>query len=406
MEQFTRGRQAANRFRDLYGKKTLHQILRYDETVRRFKKKFNARFCYLASASGRVEIIGNHTDHNGGKVIGCTVDSDILAAFLPADDGKVLIAGNNYRTINFDVNDVFETESGSSGMAKGVLAGLSLRGYKIGGFKALLDSELPAGAGMSSSAAFQLLIASVQNHLYNGGGIPARALAEAGQYAENVYFKKPCGLFDQGVIAVGGIVEIDFSNGFSPKRLKNGLPSLNLVVTDTGKSHSSLTEHYAAIPREMKQIAALFGKNRLIDVDEKAFFESFDKSAQAAGSRAALRAKHFFEENLRVQMAEQALTDGDKEKFLSLINQSGDSSAVNLQNCSVSDDASIADAVAYARKICPGCASRVHGGGFQGTVLAFVETEDLNCFVEKMGERYGRKNVKVLRVRNVGATVL
>lgn len=406
MEQFTSGRQAVSKFADLYGEKTFRQFLRYDELVRHFKRKFKTRFCYLASASGRVELIGNHTDHNGGKVVGCTIDADIVAAFLPDKSGKVHIEGNNYRNIDFDIADIFMVESGSIGMVKGVLAALSNRGYKIGGFKAMLNSTLPSGAGMSSSAAFQLLAASIQNHLYNLGKISAKVLAEAGQFAENVYFKKPCGLLDQGVIAVGGIVEIDFRNGFETRRLQNNNQSLDFVVVNTGKSHSSLTEHYAAIPQEMKQVAEFFGKQRLADVDEMAFNLHFDKVAQATSQRAALRAKHFFEENARVEKAVDALRQGDKQRLLSLVNQSGDSSIYNLQNCSVGKDTTVADAVTFARKICPNCASRVHGGGFQGTILALVEAKDVICFTEEMSERYGKDNVKVVRVRNCGATVL
>lgn len=406
MEQFTSGRQAVSKFADLYGKKTFHQFLRYDELVRHFKKKFKTRFCHLASASGRVELIGNHTDHNGGKVVGCTVDADILAAFLPEKNGKVHIEGNNYRNIDFDIADIFKVESGSIGMVKGVLAGLSKRGYKIGGFKAMLNTTLPSGAGMSSSAAFQLLVASIQNHLYNGGRISAQVLAEVGQFAENVYFKKPCGLLDQGVIAVGGIVEIDFHNGFEAHRLQNNNESLNFVVVDTGKSHSSLTEHYAAISQEMKQVAEFFGKERLADVDEKTFFNQFEQVAQATSQRAALRAKHFFEENARVEQTAEALLQGNKQRLLSLINQSGDSSVYNLQNCAVGNDTTVADAVKFARKICPNCASKVHGGGFQGTILALVDGKDISRFTEEMSKRYGKDKVKVVRVRNFGATVL
>ncbi|MGN1066199.1 MAG: galactokinase [Candidatus Fimimonas sp.] len=406
MEKFTNGRQAMGKFADLYGKKTFQQLLRYEELVRRFKKKYKSKFCYLASSSGRVELIGNHTDHNGGKVLGCTVDADIVAAFLPNDTNKVCLEGNNYRRINFDVADIFNVESGSTGMVKGVLAGLANRGYKVGGFDAVVNSTLPSGAGMSSSAAFQLLVATIQNHLYNDGKISEKTLAEVGQFAENVYFKKPCGLLDQGVIAVGGLVAIDFSHGFCATRVQNNLASLNLVVVNTGKSHSTLTEHYAAIPQEMKDVARFFGKERLADVDEQTFWENFAQAQRATSSRAVLRAKHFFEENRRVEMAVQAVQEGNNAQLISLLNASGQSSEHNLQNCRVGDDSTIADAVAFAHTVCPHCAARVHGGGFQGTVLAVVENSDVGIFTEEMSKRYGKNNVKLLKVRKRGATVL
>ncbi len=406
MQQFTNGRQALGRFADLYGKKTFHQLLRYEELVRRFKKKYKCKYCYIASSSGRVELIGNHTDHNGGKVIGCTIDADIVAAFLPTNQNRIHLEGNNYRNINFNVDDIFTVEGGSVGMVKGVLAGLFNRGYKVGGFDAVANTTIHGGAGMSSSAAFQLLVATIQNNLYNDGKISPSVLAEVGQYAENVYFQKPCGMLDQGVIAVGGMVSIDFRNGFEATRVENNLTSLNLVVVDTGKSHASLTEHYAAIPQEMKQVAAYLGKERLADVDESEFWNNCSQIAEGTSQRAVLRAKHFFQENRRVASAIQALQSGNKQEFIDLINSSGDSSIFNLQNCSLNGDNTIAEAVEFARKICPNCASRVHGGGFQGTILAVMENKDVALFSEEMSKKYGKNSVKVLKVRNVGATVL
>lgn len=406
MEKYTGGRQATRCFADLYGKSTLFQLKRYDELIRAFKRKYKSKFCYLASSSGRVELIGNHTDHNGGKVVGCTVDLDIVAAFLPSDNGKVVISGNNYRDIVFNVADVDEKESGSVGMAKGVLAGLRNRGKQIGGFYAICNTTVPSGAGVSSSAAFQLLVAAIENHLYNNGEVTPATMAEVGQYAENVYFNKPCGLLDQGVIAVGGVVEIDFCNGFDAKRLDGDLHNLALVVVDTGKSHAQLTGHYAAIPAEMKAVATHFGKDRLVDVDADLFFNNYDRVSQAVGQRPALRAKHFFEENLLVDSVSKALADGDKNAILEAINASGDSSMRQLQNCSVDGDTTIADAVTYARSVFPKCASRVHGGGFAGTILVVADKKEAGRIAECMGKKYGKKAVYLLRVRKVGATVL
>lgn len=406
MEKFSSARQVTKFFPSLYGKKKLHQLKRYEELIRKFKKNYQTSFCYLASSSGRVEIIGNHTDHNGGRVVGCTIDLDIVAAFLPDESGKITVCGNGYRDIVFDISEIDVIESGSIGMVKGVLAGLKKRGKNIGGFCALLNSNLPSGAGISSSAAFQTLIAAIQNALYNDSSLSPQLLAEVGQYAENVYFNKPCGLLDQGVIAVGGVVTIDFKDGFRAEKLKGNLLGLNLVVTDTGKSHASLTEHYAAIPKEMKAVAHSFGKDRLIDVNEQLFFDNLRRVERDEGVRPMLRAKHFFEENRRVQQVCDAITNNDVASFLQAVNQSGESSISQLQNCSVEDDRTVAEAVEYARKICPSCASRVHGGGFAGTVLAIVTDKDVRRFADEMGKRYGKDKVHVLKVRTVGATVL
>lgn len=406
MEKFSSGRQVTGKFPALYGKKTFFQLKRYDELIRSFKKKYKSRFCYLASSSGRVELVGNHTDHNGGKVIGCTVSLDIVAAFLPNDENRVSVCGNGYRDIVFDLSEVDKVESGSVGMVKGVLSGLKKRGKKIGGFDALLNTTLPGGAGISSSAAFQLLIAVIQNNLYNNGEISAKTLAEVGQYAENVYFNKPCGLLDQGVIAVGGVVEIDFKNGFEEKQLGGNLLGLNMVVVDTGKSHSSLTEHYAAIPREMKAVAVHFGKDRLADVDEALFFNNIKRVSDNVGARPSLRAKHFFEENHRVELFGKALAENDRKTLLSVVNESGQSSINQLQNCSVGDDRTIADAVEFGRGLCKNCAVRVHGGGFAGTILALVENKEVSRFTDEMAKRYGKNKVFVLKVRTKGATVL
>ncbi|MCM1289410.1 MAG: hypothetical protein NC132_02000 [Corallococcus sp.] len=406
MEKYSCGRQALGKFADLYGKVTLFQLKRYDELIRTFRRKYKSKFCYLASSSGRVELIGNHTDHNGGKVIGCTVDLDIVAAFLPNETGEVIISGNNYRDIVFNIADVDKKESGSIGMVKGVLAGLKRRGKNVGGFYACLNTTVPSGAGVSSSAAFQLLCAVIQNELYNDGQVSAQTMAEVGQYAENVYFNKPCGLLDQGVIAVGGVVKIDFKNGFEATRLDGSLQNLALVMVDTGKSHSQLTEHYAAIPAEMKAVAAHFGKDRLADVDSVLFFNNYNRAASSVGERPALRAKHFFEENALVDAVSQALSAGDKNAIIEAVNKSGDSSINQLQNCNVGDDRTVADAVLYARTACPRCASRVHGGGFAGTILAVADKKDAPRFAEAMAKKYGKNAVHLLRVRRVGATVL
>lgn len=400
MQKFTCGEQAAQYFEGLYGKKTLPQLKRYENLVRRFRKKYNADYCYLASSSGRVELIGNHTDHNGGKVAACAVNLDIVAAFLPAD--KVEISGDNYRDICFAPQEAKNVQSGSTGMVKGVMHALSSWGKNTGGFVACVSSVLPSGSGLSSSAAFQLLTAAVQDSLYNGGEVDAVTLAKAGQYAENVYFRKPCGLLDQAVIAIGGAVKADFSCGqFTSFDMGNLQP----IVINTGKSHASLTQQYAAIPQEMAAVAAYFGKEKLCQVEEKDFFDAFREVVRHTGERPALRARHFFTENRRVEQFCDAAQRGQTQRMLQLLDESGESSRRDLQNCGSAKDA-IVQALRFCKQTCPQCACRVHGGGFGGTVLAIAPPEHREALYNSAVEKFGAENVFRLTLRRCGATVL
>lgn len=403
MQFFTDTDKLAKALSRIYKKPTYSDFVRYKALRRTFIDEFLTDGCYFATAPGRVELIGNHTDHNGGRVIGCAVDRDIVAAFVPAENTVTII--NSHGRVCFDMTSIDTPERGSVGMIKGVLCYLRHCGYNVGGFKACINSVLPIGAGLSSSAAFQLLIGTIINHAYNDGGIPVDVLARAGQYAENVYFCKPCGLFDQAVVAHGGLVALDFSDGVTCRSLPS-LTNLQLIAINTGKSHSALTAEYAAIPAEMGLVANCFDKRRLIDVSQDDFFERFVAVEQAVGLRPMLRARHFFEECNRVDMAAQAICDNNNDDLLRLINESGDSSNDLLQNCSVGTDTSVADAVEFVRRACPYAASRVHGGGFAGTVLCVVQRQYARELVDTLISRYGKHNVMPLAVRYLPATVL
>ena len=407
MLKFINGTQVRPFLKDLYGKPMLDQIVRYQGLIDTFKKQFGAKHCHMATSSGRIEIVGNHTDHNGGKVLGCAISFDILSAFLPTDNGKVRIKSQGHQDIAFNLEDIYKIDGGSLGMAKGVLAYLKDHGYNIGGFVACLQSTLPSGVGISSSAAFQSLIGAIVSHLYNDGNISAETIARAGQFAENNYFNKPCGLLDQGVIAVGGVVTIDFCDGFDAKPI-DALPvGYDFVLINTGGNHATLTAHYKAITDEMRLVANHFGCDRLIQVDEQKFFESYHQIVDTYGLRPALRAKHFFEENKVVQSAITALQNGDMPTFIDMVNKSGDSSLNQLQNCSVGvDDSVIPDAIKLARQICPSCGCRVHGGGFAGTILAVVPMQETTNLVQRMQQVYGENTAYVLKARKYGATVL
>ena len=389
----------------LYGRKNVVELERYKTVLAQFKKLFGHNSAYLCSSSGRVEFVGNHTDHNGGRVLACAVSLDIVAAFAPNGTDVINIHGKNRKSIRFSVRDLGKTGGGEN-LSKGVVAYLKGQGYNVGGFDAYTDSTIPVGAGVSSSAAFEMVVATIISELFNNGAIAVEQLAKSGQFAENEYFCKPCGLLDQSVVAIGGVVALDFAEDLRYTRVKADFSKIQLALIHTGTSHANLSSLYASIPAEMKSVAAYFGKQRLIDVEENAFFASYDQVVKAVGVRPALRAKHFYEENNRVDDVWQALTAGDVNKVVELVNSSGDSSLNQLQNCAVNEtDTAIADIVRTARSICP-CGARVHGGGFAGTVLCVVPSEYATEFYDKVTAIYGADKVIPLRLRTAGAIVL
>lgn len=406
MQKFFYAKQIVPHLQGLYGRRNLSDVTRYEEVLTEFKRRFGYDYAHFCSASGRVELIGNHLDHNGGTVLGCAVNLDIVAAFRGNGTNVVRVLGKDRSAIRLDLSDDTLKPAGSAGLVAGVLTYLKMQGHAVGGFDAYTHSTVPSGGGVSSSAAFELVIGSIVSHLFNDGAISPETLARAGQFAENEYFGKPCGLLDQSVIAVGGLVKLDFANNLQFERLQAQCGGFQLVLLDTGLSHSSLSHLYAEIPAEMSAVARHFGKNRLVEIDEKAYFDQFSDVLRTVGERAALRAKHFFEENSRVAAAEAALQRGDVSTLINLINESGDSSLYQLQNCAVDEkDTAIYDAIKLARSIAP-CGARVHGGGFAGTVLCVVPTEYVREFLARMSATYGENKVLPLLVRPLGATVL
>ena len=405
MQLYYNATDAVKYFSALYGKSHYDQYLRYNRVLSAFARIFGGSGAYLCSVSGRVELIGNHTDHNGGRVLGCAIDLDVVAAFRPNGGNVINVEGRGRNKISVDLSAPAKI-CGSAGLVRGVAEYLASCGYVVGGFDAYTDSTVTGGAGISSSAAFETAIAAIINSCFNNGNIPYDVIARAGQYAENKYFNKPCGLLDQSVVGLGGAVALDFADGIACTRLDVAHCPVQLVLVDTGVSHSDLSPLYAAIPSEMFAVAQYFGRKRLIEVDEQAFARSYDDVARVVGKRAALRAKHFFEENRRVDQAQAALLSGDAPALIAAVNASGDSSLYQLQNCSVSpSDTAIADIIAAARAICP-CGARVHGGGFAGTVLCVVPNEHSAYFTERAAQLFGRERVYPLRLRTAGATVL
>lgn len=398
-------------FDALYGEVSQSQIQRYESLFNKFKITFNCDGAYVASSSGRVEVCGNHTDHNGGSVVSCAISLDTLAMFLPSENGVVHIKSEGYDDIVVDLNaEECEKIGTSSALVRGVAVALKKRGFKVGGFNACFTSNVLGGAGISSSASFEVLIAEIFNFLYNDGIIDCEIKSKVAQFAENVYFGKPCGLLDQTAIAFGGLNKLDFSdvNHIVVNKIENSLSDYTLMLVNTGGSHADLTDEYASIPSEMKQVAKLFGKNRLIEVGEQVFYDGLPKIYDKVCDRAILRTVHFFEENNRVDKVCEALRLNDYETFLSMINQSGDSSLWQLQNCYVSNSTvqSIPKALSVLKRCLANCACRVHGGGFAGCVLCVVDNNKKEKFLRYAHSLYGDKNVIQLRVRSVGTIVL
>jgi len=361
------------------------------------------------SSSGRAEILGNHTDHNLGKVIVSAISRDIIAAVKKREDGLIEICSDGFYPIHFNVKDsrMRPAEKGRSyALARGVVEGVKRRGYSVGGFSAYTQSGIFRGAGISSSAAFEVLIAEILNVLYCDGKLSAGEKAEIGKFAENEYFGKPCGLLDQTGVVLGGMNEVDFKNISSPEIKRLSAPEgYKIVITNAGGNHASLTEHYADIRKEMSAAASFFGEEYLRGVDEKKFFSSIPELKKKVSERAVLRAIHFFEENERVDLAARALESGNTSEFLRAVNESGESSLICLQNAFVpgSDVQPVALALKLSQKYIRDGAVRLHGGGFAGTIIAFVSDDGEEEYIKRMASVFGEESVFSANVRNIGA---
>lgn len=400
----------------LYGEaQTDFQTERYLALANRFKESFGGDDVRFFSAPGRTEICGNHTDHNNGKVLAAAINLDAVACVNVRDDLVINVNSEGYAPLSVDITDldVAENEAGqSSALIRGVCAGFKKLGYSVGGFNACVTSRVLSGSGLSSSAAFEVLIGTVLNHLYNDGKISAVEIARISQYAENVYFKKPCGLMDQTACSVGGFVKIDFKDTEKPviEKVDFDIEKYNhfLCIVDTGGNHADLTDDYASIRKEMNSVAEFFGKKVLREVDENDFFINIGEIRKKTGDRAVERAVHFYGENNRVDKVEKALKNGDFEAFANLIIESGKSSFMYNQNCFTVKDIlnqPVALALCVAEKLLDGTgAVRVHGGGFAGTVQAFVPNEKKNVFVDSMKKIFGENSCYILNIRSVGGT--
>ena len=391
---------------------------RFRELARRHAAAFpEDREVECFSVPGRTEVGGNHTDHNGGRVLAAAVDLDIAAVAARAADGLAAVESEGYEPQRIELKSLQAREEERfrpAALTRGIAARLSELGYRIGAFHASLSSRVLKGSGLSSSAAYEVAIGTILNHLYNGGRIPAVELAGACRYAENVYYGKPCGLMDQTTCAVGGFVAIDFADPAAPlvERIEVDFAATGfaLVIVDTGGHHADLTEDYAAIERERKETARALGAQNLRGGSRERLLEQAAALRRTVGDRAFLRALHFYDDDRRAAEEAAALRRGDFREFLRLVVESGESSWMLLQNCyppGAAREQGIPLALAVSRSVLEGQGAwRVHGGGFAGTIQAFVPAGLLPRYLARMRELFGPDSCHELTVRQAGAVKL
>lgn len=396
-----------------YRDRILHIVKGYAKTL---DKEEDAQVA-IFSAPGRTEIGGNHTDHQRGKVLTGAVDLDAIACAAPNGTSIVNIFSEGYGVISVDSKqlDILpEEKNTTAALVRGVLAGFSDIGYAVSGFDAYMISDVPGGSGLSSSACFEVLIGVIVNGLFCGNKLTMPAIAKIGQHAENLFFGKPSGLLDQMGCAMGGIIAIDFQDKSNPayKAVNFDFTSTGYVlcIVDTGADHSDLTGYYADVPSEMRAVAAEMGKEVLCEVDELAFIEAVPQLRKKLGDRAILRAIHYFTDCHRVDKQVAALESGDFEQFLRLVSSSGHSSYMYLQNVATYRDPAdqpVAVALAMAGHYLKGTgARRVHGGGFAGTIQAYVPLDLLPEFKAGMDALIGNDACQVTYIRPVGGCTL
>lgn len=390
-----------------------YQKDRYTKAIERFEAQYGEGPVVIYSAPGRSEVGGNHTDHQHGEILAASINLDAIAVTRPLAQDVVRVVSDGYDEIVIDIKQlglIEEEKETTAALVKGVLAGVKKRGYQIGGFESYITSDVLIGAGLSSSAAFETVIGTILSCLYNDGSISFTEIAMIGQYAENVYFGKPCGLMDQMACATGSLVHVDFLNPEEPKveRIAFDLNQYgySLCITDTKGSHADLTADYAAVPEEMKRVAAFFGKDVLRTVSEEDIIKNLPKLRIETGDRSVLRALHFINENKRVGQEVEALKREDISTFLKLIEASGNSSFKYLQNVYSNSDVqqqNVSLALQFSEMtlgkdgVC-----RVHGGGFAGTIQAFVKNEAVATYCDVMNRIFGDGACSILKIRKYG----
>lgn len=394
-----------------------YQVERYQSlyNIHSQAGKDNADKVLLFSSPGRIEVCGNHTDHNNGKVLCASISVDTVALVTPTDDHTITVASVGYPPVVIDINDLEPKESEygkSEGLVRGVVAYFKENGFNIGGFYATTTSDVFKGAGVSSSACFEVLMAEILNVLYNDSKIDALTKAYASHHAEYVFFGKPCGLLDQSAIAIGGVSYIDFKDTTAPQVESiewQFADDVDIVLVNCGGDHCGLTDQYAAIRTEMEDVAKAYGQKVLRFCDKDTFYNDIADLQEKVSGRAILRAMHFFDENDRVDVAANAIKNDDIKSYLDMINASGESSYKLLQNCYPEGDKTmrIPLALAISRSICGDKgAVRVHGGGFAGTMIAYVPHDCTTGLVAALNKVFGENNVFVIAIRNSGTRMV
>ena len=405
----------------LYGQDNLCSAKeRYTKAIEEFCALYGCdRELSLFSVAGRSELSGNHTDHNKGCVVAASISLDIIAVAAPTCDGIIKVKSEGFDEDIVNIDEYTEPASAKFGTSESIIAGMCagfrMNGHKVGGFVAYTTSSVLKGSGLSSSAAFEDMIGTIESHLYNDGAVDNVEIAKLSQWAENKFFGKPCGLMDQVACAVGGIVAIDFADTknpvITPIDFDITAAGYNLCIVNTGGNHADLTDDYASVPAEMKSIAAHFGKEVLRETDEQAVIAAIPTLREKFGDRAILRAMHFFAENKRVAKQKAALEAGDLDAFFENVKASGRSSFCYLQNVYTTKNLTeqgLSLALCLAEQILGDkkAAWRVHGGGFAGTIQAFVPNATVPAFKSAMDACFGKDACIVLNIRPVGATKL
>ncbi len=409
-------------FAKLYGAEApviAAQRERYSQAIQEFERCFGAgRELHIYSAPGRTELGGNHTDHNNGVVMAAGVNLDIIAVVSKNSENTIHFKSKGFGrvdTVDLGRLEPVESETAhSAALIRGVAAGIARLGGKIGGFDTYSTSDVLRGSGLSSSAAFEVVVGAILRGEYNGGDetlLSQVELAKIGQYAENVFFGKPCGLMDQTACAVGSAITIDFKDPQNPIVKKEALDlaghGYSLCISDTKGSHADLTPDYAAIRSEMESVAACFGKKALREVDEEEFIRSIAAVREKTGDRAVVRAIHFFNDSRRAGQLCEAVRVDDFDEFLRLINEGGHSSFEYNQNAysirqpqqqGISVGLAISQRVLGRRGAC-----RLQGGGFAGTIQAFVPNDLLPAYCQAIDSVFGEGSCHVLSIRNYGA---
>ena len=398
----------------LYGQeRTAAQTQRYINAIRGFEAQYGDGEIQIYSAPGRTEVGGNHTDHQNGKVLAAAVNLDAIAVVIPREGNQIRLLSQGYGEVIADISDleVHPEELGTTkALIRGVACAMKKRGYQIGGFDAYVTSDVLSGSGLSSSAAFEVLLGNIFSGVYNQGQLDAITIAQIGKDAENIHFGKPCGLLDQMASSVGSLVYVDFADPGKPEvqPVEVNLQAYGyaLCVVDTKGSHADLTEDYVAITQEMRSVAEYFQKPCLAQLDKDVFYGKIPEAREKLGDRAVLRAMHWYAENQRVLAQKKALEEKNFPEFLTQVKASGASSFQYLQNVYTPHNVqsqSISLALALSDDILQGAGvSRVQGGGFAGTIQAYVPEAMVETYRSRIEAVFGEGACHVLSIRPVG----